>query len=293
MMKNLYAYLLLVLVPLIWSGSILVADDVSVDPAINIAFWRWLLVVGLLLPFTFKRVRQEWPIIKAHWRILSLLALFGVAIASTCALQALHDEDLINAGLINGATPIFIVILSAICYRTVISWSKIAGIILGFVAVLLLVLKGNFFDLQHVVFKVGDIWMLASVLAWAIYSLLLKHQPAGMSLMSFLVVISFIGVLCLLPWFLWNLAHGIEITVTHMSKRSLLYVALLTSIVGYLGWNKGVNVVGAERAGFFLNLYPIFAMLLSVIFFSTPIYWYDTASLVLILIGLYLVGRKS
>lgn len=289
--KKLFAYFILLLVPLIWSGSIFVSSDLKMDPAVNISLLRWLLVAIFLSPFAIKSVIKEWSILKKYWKRLTLFAFFGIVISPTFALEAVHHENLINAGLINGTTPIFILALTAISFHQKLSLSKCLGLLLGFIAVLLVITHGNFSSLAHTSFGVGDMLMLLSVLAWAVYSILLHYQPKGLSPISFLFVISCIGVLLLLPWNVWNLAHGIDVTLNHTSIESILYMSLLTSIAGYLGWNKGVSLIGAERAGFFLNFYPIFSMHLGALFFGQKIYWFDRLSLLLILIGLYLINQ--
>jgi drug/metabolite transporter (DMT)-like permease len=290
LIKKSFAYVVLFCVPLIWAGSTLFVNNVNIDPAINISLWRWLLVVVFLFPFAIKETIQEWSNIKANWKILSVLALMGVSISPTCAVEALHQENIMNAGLLYGTTPIFILLLSALCYKKMIETSKIFGILLGFIAISVLVFEGNFLNIKNLNFTIGDVWMLVAVLTWAIYSLLLKHKPEGFSPVVFLFILSILGILFLLPWAAWNIIHGIRVTLNHTTFEGLLYISLLTSLLGYLGWNMGVNIIGAERAGFFLNLYPIFSVRLIVIFGNAKIYWYDRVSLLLILIGLYLVS---
>lgn len=291
--KKLGASIILTVIALIGASSILISDTVNQDPAINFTLWSWLLVTILTFPFAIKGVCREWSVIKENWKLLVLFAFLGATVCSTFAVQALHEENLINAGLINGLTPIFIVLLSMIFYRKLVGLYKLIGIGFGFFAVLLLVLGGNFTTLKNVTFNIGDIWMLISVLAWALYSLLIDKLPKKLSMLSFLFVISIFGALFLLPIALWNAFHGERLLLNHTTFHGLLFTAIGTYIIGYLGWNKGVAIIGAERAGFYLNLFPVFAMILSVIFFHAKIYWYDMISLVCILIGLYLVNKKE
>lgn len=290
--KKLGASIILTVIALIGASSILISDTVSQDPAVNFTFWSWLLVIIFMFPFSIKKIHQERDAIKLHWKLLALLAFLGATVCSTCAVEALHKENLINAGLINGLTPIFIVLLTIIFYRKLVAPYKLVGIGFGFFAVLLLVLGGNFTTLKYVTFNTGDLWMLISVLAWAAYSLLIDKLPTKISQLSVLFMISVFGVLFLLPFALWNAFHGERLILNHTTFHGLLFTTIGTYIIGYLGWNKGVAIIGPERAGFYLNLFPVFSMILSAIFFHTHIHWYDTVSLVCILIGLYLVNKK-
>jgi drug/metabolite transporter (DMT)-like permease len=294
-MKNIHslgASLILTVVALVGASSVLISDVVSIDPAINFTFWSWVLVAIFIFPFAIKKVIRQWSIIKSHWKLLTALAFFGASLCSTTAVQALHKENLINAGLINGLAPIFIVLLMAICYRKWIGALKITGIFCGFAAVVLLVLGGNVTNLKHMTLNIGDVWMLTSVLSWSIYSVLLKKLPKSLSMLSLLFVISVLGIIFLFPFTIWEILHGKKLILGHTSFRGLMFTAIGTYIIGYLGWNKGVSILGPERSGFYLNLFPVFSMILSVIFFHTIIHWYDIVSLGLILLGLLLVNKK-
>lgn len=291
--KNFGASVILILVALVNASSVLIADTVNQDPAINFTLWSWLLAAVLIFPFSIKSVCREWSIIKLHWKLLALLAFLGASVCSCFAIEALHQEKLINAGLINGLTPIFIVLLSVLFCRKLVALTKLIGIAFGFFAVLLLVLGGNFTTLKYVTFNTGDLWMLGSVLAWATYSLFVDKVPKNLSLLSFLFVISVLGALFLFPFALWDALHGKRLLLNHTTFHGLLFTSIGTYIIGYLGWNKAISIIGAERAGFYLNLIPVFSMILSIIFFHTTIYWYDIVSLVCILIGLYLVNNEK
>lgn len=292
-MTKFQASLLLVIVALTNACSIFVSDEVSNDPAVNFIFWSWFLTAIFIFPFAIKSFLQQWPIIRAHIKIFSLLALVGGSICSTAAVQALHQEALINAGLINGLTPIFIILLSMIFYQRSISTRKLLGVAAGFIAVILLAIGGEFSALKKMTFNIGDGWMLLSVITWAAYSLLLDKAPKEVSGLCFLFTISLLSFLFLLPFTLWNIAHGYHVVLNNTTLIGLLFTSLFTYIIAYLGWNKGVGVLGPEQSGFYLNLNPVFTMILSVIFFHVTLHWYDIISLGFVLAGLCLVNKDK
>ncbi len=292
-MKKRQASVLLTFVALAGSCSIFVSDEVNRNPAINFTFWSWLLTAVFLFPFAIKQSLKQKLVIKQNIGILSILALLGASICSTAAVQALHKEQLVNAGLINGLTPVVIILLSAIFFRRWIGLRKAVGIACGIIAVILLILGGELSALKHITFNAGDGWMLLSVTAWAGYSILLDKAPASLYGLPFLFIIAVLGSVFLLPFELWSIALGDAMIVNSVTIIGLLFTSIITYVISYLGWNKGVKVLGPEQSGFYLNLFPVFAMILSVLFFHVSLAWYDIASLAFVLAGLYFVNKEK
>ena len=166
-----------------------------------------------------------------------------------------------------------------------------AGILLSFAGVLGIVAHGEMQRLRDLTLNVGDLWILASVLAWSAYTLLLSRRPPVHPL-AFLTAISATGLICLFPFYLWEMAQGRHIIPTPGALAGVVYTGVFPAFLGYILWNRGVAEVGPARAGLFMHLVPAFGILLSMIFLGETPALYHAAGITLILAGIWLNTRR-
>ncbi len=260
----LWPYLILSVAPLCWAGNIVLARGVAdIIPPVAFAFWRWTLAFVLLLPFTLRQLAADRREIARGWKMLLLLALLGISSFNTLLYTAVHTTTAINGALIQSSMPAVIVLLSLALYRESVSARQMAGVMLCTLGASLIVLRGELKTLLAMAFVQGDLLMLVAVSAYGLYSTMLRRRPAIHPL-SFLSATFFLGAAGLLPAYLVELAATGPFTLSRDIVLSVVYVALFPSIVAYFCWNKGVDLVGPNRAGLFINLIPVFASLLSV-----------------------------
>ena len=263
-MASAWPYLLLSVAPLCWAGNIVLARGVAdIIPPVAFAFWRWTLAFMLILPFTLRQLAQDRKEIARRWKMLFLLALLGISSFNTLLYTAVHTTTAINGALIQSSMPAVIVLLSLILYREKVATRQMGGVMLCILGACLIVLRGNLKTLLTMSFVQGDLLMVIAVVFYGLYSALLRRRPAIHPL-SFLAATFALGAAGLFPVYLAELAVTGPFAISRDVVLSILYVTLFPSIVAYFCWNKGVDRVGPNRAGLFINLIPVFASLLSV-----------------------------
>ncbi|MFO7707393.1 MAG: DMT family transporter [Desulfobacterales bacterium] len=260
----LWPYLVLSVAPLCWAGNIVLARGVAdIIPPVAFAFWRWVLAFVLLLPFTLRQLAADRREIARSWKMLLLLSILGISSFNTLLYTAVHTTTAINGALIQSIMPAVIVLLSLTLCREKVSPRQMAGVVLCILGAALIVLRGALKTLIAMSFVQGDLLMLVAVAAYGLYSTMLRRRPAIHPL-SFLSATFLLGAAGLLPAYLVELAATGPFALSRDIVLSILYVALFPSIVAYFCWNKGVDLVGPNRAGLFINLIPVYASLLSV-----------------------------
>jgi drug/metabolite transporter (DMT)-like permease len=285
------APLLLALAALLWSGNFVIGRAVAGRvPPVALAFWRWAVALAVLLPLTRRALRARAPVLRRSWKILLLLGILGVGNFNLLVYVGLNATTATNALLLNSACPAFIL---AITFATGLGRAtprQLAGIALSLAGVVAIVTRGAPEALLSIAFARGDLWVLAAVLSWAIYTILLARRPAGVEPLALLTVLVAVGVLWIAPFYAWELASGSRLRLDAVAAGAILYVALLASIAAYFLWNVGVAAVGASRAGVFLHLMPAFGSVLAAILLGESFRAFHVAGIALVLAGVPLAG---
>ncbi len=290
--KRLGIYFLLVLPPLFWAGNSVLARGVAdLIPPVAMSFWRWTIALFILLPFTWKQTLKDWPEIKKHWQIIFLLGLFGIASFNTLLYTAAHSTTAINIALTQSVMPVIIVFISFILFRDRITRIQIFAIALCTLGAGYIVIHGDWQRLLQLKFVIGDLIMLLAVSLYGLYSVLLRKRPA-IKPMSFLTSTFAVGVVLLLPLYFWERQTAAPLELSQPVIISLLYVAFCPSILAYLFWNQGIHEIGANQAGLYINLVPLFASLLAVLFLGERFQTYHLVGIVLIAGGLLLFNWR-
>ena len=244
----------------IWSGNFIIARGLSESiPPISLAFWRWVIAVVAFLPFALKPLVVEWDILKKSIPYLSITSLLGITIFNTLIYVAGHTTSAINLSLIAITFPIFIVILSRIFFRELITVNKGFGIILVAVGVALLITKGTLSRLLNISFAIGDVWMLAASITFAIYSLLLKRKPEQLSIWALQLSTFILGLIFLFPFFIWEYVTVPPVEFDLRTIFSILYVGVFASLSAFVLWNKAIVAVGPSKAGMIYYTLPLFS----------------------------------
>jgi len=278
----------------IWSGNFIIARGLSDGiPPISLAFWRWVVAVIVFLPFALRPLIVEWGILKKNILYLSITALLGITIFNTLIYFAGHTTTAINLSLISITFPVFIVILSRIFFREPITLNKGIGIILVATGVVLLITKGNISRLLNISFAIGDVWMLAAALIFAIYSILLKHKPKMLSIWAFQLSTFILGLFFLFPFFIWEYVTTPPGEFDTKIVSSILYVGIFASLSAFVLWNKAIMAVGPSKAGMIYYTLPLFSGLLAYIFLKENISIIRFYSVLLIISGILTANYES
>lgn len=280
-------YLALAGSALFWAGNFIVGRALRQDvPPVTLSFWRWTLALAVLLPLTFVELRRQRAVWRLHGRRLLAMGLTGVAGFQTCVYFALQTTPALNALLFLSLTPAVIVVLSWLFLRERLSLRQGVGILVSLLGAALLITQGNLGVLANLELRRGDLWMMLAVLLWAVYSLLARRRPVQLSQLGFLSATVLAGMTALMPMYLWTLSQGARAAWQPASLAGLVYVALLPSVAAFLFWNRGVQAVGANRAGMFLNLMAVFGAVLGVLFLGEAVAAYQLVGAGLVLAGI-------
>jgi drug/metabolite transporter (DMT)-like permease len=286
-------WLLLLIPPLLWSGNFVLARGMRADvPPVALAFWRWAGAFVFCLPFAWPHLRRDVPVLARHWVNTLLLAATGIAAFNTMIYIGLHGTTALNAVLLQSAMPLFILLWAILLFREVPGPRETLGILVSMGGVAVIAGHGSIEALAGLRFNPGDIWVVGAVIAYAFYSALLRRRPA-VHPMSFLAVTFVLGAAMLVPLYLAELRAGHHIVIGVPALLTLLYVAIFPSLIAYLAFNRGVDLVGAGRAGQFVHLMQVFGTLLAVIFLGESLRPFHAAGIGLIAVGLYLANRRA
>ena len=290
------AYLLLVLTVLFWAGNFVLARSlVDILPPVTMASMRWTIAFLILLPFVYKRLYQNRLEIIKHWKILTLLGVLGVGCFNTFVYLGVQSTTAINATLLQSAIPIMILVISSLFFQEKVSAKQCLGIAFSCLGVIVLVTKGQVQNLVTMTLNTGDLWILASVTSWTLYSVFLRYKPQSIDGLTFLAITMLLANIVLYPlvsieWY-FLLQSKIEvpsISINTDTVTAILYLAVFPSLLSYLFWNRGVAEIGASKASLFIYLLPVFGLILSVIFLAEQPQTFHGIGILLVFIGIYL-----
>ena len=284
-------YALLTIAPLCWAGNVVVARGiVDTFPPVSLAFWRWSMATLILLPFAWKQAALDWKIVLAHWKIMVLLAVTGISVFNTLLYAAVQTTTAINAALIQTVMPAVIIVFSRLILKDKISLVQIVGVAGSMAGALVVIMRGQVSNVLQLAFVRGDLLMFLAIFFYAIYSVFLKKRPAIQPL-SLLFYIMAMGSLGLLPIYLWEGINSSPLEINTTFVYSILYFALFPSLIAYFCWNSGVELIGANRAGLFINLIPVFASFMAVVWLKESLEWFHFMGLFLVVGGMALFNR--
>ena len=278
----------------IWSGNFIVARGLSESiPPISFAFYRWLVAVIVFTPFAIKALVQEWAIIKKHIVYFSITSFLGITAFNTLIYFAGHTTTAMNLSLISITFPIFILLFSRILFKEFITIKKGIGITLVLSGVLFLITKGKLSTLLYISFNIGDVWMLLAAIIFAIYSLFLKNKPKGLSIIALQFSTFILGLIFLLPFFLWEQTIVHQSFLNQTTIPAILYVGIFASLCAFVLWNKAIVVLGPSKAGMVYYTLPLFSGFLGYLFLHESIRMIHFYSMILIFSGIIVTNHES
>lgn len=286
-------YILLTLAALFWASNAIIGRAVEAEiPPIGLAFWRWICAFCLLLPVSWRFIVADWQQIVKHWQVIGLLSGLGVATFGALLYQGLQFTTAVNALLIQSVMPLGVVLLSYLLFQETLTVQQAIGIGISSIGALVIVSQGDWQILSTLSFNLGDLLILIAVVSYAAYTTLLRLRPV-LHPLSFMTSTAAWGALLLIPFYLWEIRSGQVVPLTPVTVGSVAYIALFPSILSYLFYNRGVELAGANRAGLFVHLVPVFGSIMAVVFLHEALQWFHGAGFVLILTGIALVIRSQ
>lgn len=285
---NASPYLLLTLTALFWAGNAVMARALhNLLPPATMAFWRWVLALLLLFPFVMRPMYEQRALLRANWARLALLGVLGVGCYNTFLYAALQTTTATNGVLISSITPLLIVLIGRALFGVRMTHRQQVGIMLSLAGVVGIVSRSDISVLAQLDFNHGDLLLVGAAFTWALYTVLLRWRPDGIDTLAFLGAAVVGGiVLLMLPLYLVELASGRVAVWNAATGAGMVYFAVFPSILAYLFWNRGVQQVGANRAGLFLYLIPVFGIVLAITFLGERLHLFHLVGAALIFTGI-------
>jgi drug/metabolite transporter (DMT)-like permease len=285
--------LLLFCAVLFWSGHNVVAKGIiPYVPPFSFTFIRWLLASLILLPFSWSFICKDWRVVRTTWKRLLIIAATGICAFNTLLYIAVQTTSAVNVGLISSIFPVVIALLSFLILKIKLNKIQITGMVICFIGVIVVILRGDTAMITELVFVQGDLWMLAGVFCGSLYPVLL-HKTPDIHPLSLLAILILFGTLVSLPLFLIDLLQGNSVQINRQVVLGLLYIAIFPSILSYMFWNRGIEIIGANRAGLFLNLVPILTAIMAYVFIDETISWYHLLGFLMVIGGMVLFNLKQ
>jgi len=287
-----HPYLLLALSSLFWAGNTVVGRAaVDLVPPGTMTFVRWAIAFVVLLPFAWAHVARDWPAIRRHLVAIALLALIGSAGYNIVAYLALHYTQAINSLLLQSVAPLFVALWSFALFRDRLTPLQAAGIATSMTGAVIIISRGDIGVLTHLAFNVGDLMILVALVFYALYTALVRVRPA-MHPLSFLAATIGASALLMVAPVGIELATGHVPVFTPASFAALAYVGTFPSVLAYFCLNRGLELIGANRAAPFIHLMPVFGSALAILFLGERPQLFHAAGYALVLAGVALAARR-
>ncbi|MCW5772797.1 MAG: DMT family transporter [Rhodospirillaceae bacterium] len=287
------AYLALVAAALFWGGNWALARWAqAIIPPQTMGALRWITAAVILAPFALPGLVRAWPTVRREWPRLTVLGFLGVTGFSALTYTGLSHTTAINGSLLNAAAPVYLLLLSALGFGDRIGAAQVAGVAISLAGVIAIVTRGDVALLLALQFNIGDLWVMAAVLLWAVYTLLLKRWRSTLPPLVFLFATLIFSLPLPLATSAIELASGAPVpTFEFRSVVTVLYLGLFPSIGAYVCWAYGVKQVGPTRATLFQYLIPVFAAVLAFALLGEAVHLFHLAGAALIIGGLVLATR--
>ena len=285
---------MLVCATLFWAGNFMVGKFAFLTniPPMSLVFFRWSLVWIILLPFTFKEIIRYKEVILKNLPLLMFLALTSVGLFNSFTYLSLVHTQVINASLFNTAIPAIIILLCFLLKIEKTNKYQIVGLIISTVGILSIITKLNLDIILSLNFNKGDLIMIGGVITWGLYSSFLKRKKFTLPLLTLVQILCSFGLIFIFPQFFYEYSQGQRIDFNIDLFFILIFLALFPSIGSYYCWAGAVSIVGANRAGIFLSLIPLFSTIMAIYFYNEQFHFFHLIGAILIILGLFLSNKE-
>ena len=292
--KNNLAYLILILTTIFWSGNFIVGKAASTYeiPPFSLNFFRWFFAGLILLPFTFKELIGKKKYIFNNIGFFTVLGITSITIFNSIVYYSLYYTQVISGILMISTIPVWIIFISSILNIERTNIFQIIGVIFSLTGVIFIITKADLEIIKNLDFNKGDLSMVVAMFSWAIYSALLKSKKYEISQFALLQVVIITGLIFLTPIYLIEMYLGNVIVLGIPFVLTLTYVVFFPGLASFIFWIKGISLIGANRAGVFLHLMPIFGAIMAMLIFDEKFMYYHIFGALFIIVGITLSNKK-
>ncbi len=284
-------YLLLSITALCWAGNAIVGRLAAGHiPPVTLSFLRWGFAFLLILPFAWKHLKRDWPAIRGQLGTMIVLSVTGIGAFNTMQYWALEYTQALNTLLLQSAGPLFVAIWSLIILGVRLTVAQAGGIVLSMAGVLVILLHGDLTALAGIAFNKGDLIFIVALIIFGFYSVMTLKRPAihGLSFVGFTFGC---GAACLIPLWIWELSSRPVMALNPTNLLSLFYVAVFPSTIAYMCFNRGVQLIGANRAAPFFHVVPVFGSAMAITFLGERPQLFHIIGFALVLTGVFVASR--
>jgi len=286
-------FLLLFIQPIFMASNLIVArGGVEYVPPISLAFWRWLTVFFILLPFTFSSLKKNFKFVKQEYKRIFFIGAMGCGVCGAFPFLAGQTTTITNMGIIYSSSPIFIILISSIFFKEKINFLRIVGLISCLVGVFIIIIKGDISLFINLKFTIGDLWMLASAIGWALYSIYLFYWKTNLKIFDRFTLIAFFGAVSLLPFYLIEENLFIRTSFDIYFFIWVFFAAISPGIIAFTLYTITQKKLGASITGFTLYIFTVYSAIYGYLFFNEQLEYHHYIGTILVFCGVYIVKRK-
>lgn len=286
-------YLLLSLTSLFWAGNIVLGRFVAGQvPPMTLSCIRWSGSFLLLLPFAWPHLKRDWPVLMRSLPLMIVLSATGFAANNALSYAGLQYTEALNALLIQSSGPLFVAMWALILFGVRLTPGQALGITLSLLGVLTIILRGDLTALASIKFNIGDLMFAGALLVFGLYSALMPKRPA-VHLLSLITFTTGCGALLLLPFLLWEVSIGYTLKPNLLTAATLVYVVIFPSLLAYLFFNRGIALIGPNRAAPYFHLVPVFGSVMAIALLGEKLRLFHIIGYALVLGGIAMASRQG
>jgi drug/metabolite transporter (DMT)-like permease len=275
------------------SNLVVARGGVEFVPPISLAFWRWTIVFIILLPFTYFSLKKNFKIIQKEYKKLFFLGAMGCGVCGAFPFLAGQTTTVANMGIIYTSSPIFIILISALFFKEKITLTKIIGLIACLIGVFAIIIKGDLEFLINLRFTIGDLWMLAAAIGWALYSIYLFYWKTKLEIFQRFTLVAFFGALSLFPFYIGEEIYFQRTVFNNEFFLWTIFAAVSPGIIAFTLYTLAQKQLGASLTGFTLYIFTVYAAIYGYILFDEQLENYHYLGTVLVFFGVYLTKKKD
>jgi len=286
-------YLLLSLTALFWGGNA-IAGKIAVGhiSPFLLTTLRWVVAMAIVAWFARPHLRRDWPVISRNLPFLLMLGAIGFAVFNNLMYSALNHTSAINVAIVQASMPLMVFALNFMLFKLRTTWLQVLGFILTLIGVAIVASAGSFENLANLAFNHGDILMLIAIMTYGVYSVLLKNKP-NIHWLSFITVLGTAALVTSLAFSAWEIVNQTIIWPDQTGWAVILYTAIFPSILSQVFWMRGLEMIGSNRGGVFINIVPVVGSALAILLLVETLHPYHIIALVLVIGGVWLSQRKT
>ncbi len=287
-------YLLLSITAMCWAGNAIVGRLAAGHiPPVTLSFLRWSLAFLIVLPIAWNHLKRDWGAIRGKLGTMVVLSIAGISIFNTLQYWALEYTQALNTLLLQSAAPLFVAIWSLALLGVRLTLAQACGILVSLAGVLVILLHGDLTTLKSIEFNKGDLIFIVALLIFGLYSVLTLKRPRQIHGLSFVAFTFGCGAVCLVPFLVWEMLTRPAVEFNSHNLLMLFYVAVFPSTIAYLCFNRGVQLIGANRAAPFFHVVPVFGSVMAIVFLGERPQAFHIIGFALVLTGVFIAARKQ